>query len=367
MSTFFVRQRQTPGAIRDCKRGTLNSLVKEKLDEFERQREDLPALRTQLATLEAEAAAGGSLTKQWEARDLRRRVESIESGEVEMEYLFTVAPVLYAYGEENEFGAEALRAATEMPELPVVAPAAPVISHGKCLGSLNKTYVDLLKKEADIQDRGAGMCPECGVSMYVTPECFVCPDCGTCQDSIDSTFKNCSYKEQRPVSFFAYKRINHFNEWLQRFQGKDHANIPDTVFSRVQDEMRRMRVSPEDLTQQRLRLLLKKIGLNKYYEHIPRIFQQITGKELPQLTPAQEEQLRSMFLAMQEPFARACPSDRKNFLSYSFVLLKLAQLLHLDHILDAFSLLKSKEKLYVQERVWRAICEQLGWQYIRTI
>ena len=49
-----------------------------------------------------------------------------------------------------------------------------------------------------------------------------------------------------------------------------------------------------------------------------------------------EEKLRVMFKEIQGPFAKVCPKGRKNFLSYSYVLHKFAELLELDDFLMCF-------------------------------
>lgn len=38
-----------------------------------------------------------------------------------------------------------------------------------------------------------------------------------------------------------------------------------------------------------------------------------------------------------------------------------------DDYLPCFPLLKSKEKLYIQDVIWKKICEELQWEYIKTI
>jgi len=58
---------------------------------------------------------------------------------------------------------------------------------------------------------------------------------------------------------------------------------------------------------------------------------------------------------------------RKNFLSYSYVLHKFCQLLELDHLLKHFPLLKSREKLHQQDKIWKLICRDLQWEYIPSI
>ena len=87
----------------------------------------------------------------------------------------------------------------------------------------------------------------------------------------------------------------------------------------------------------------------------------ITGKQTPFLTRKNEEQLRIMFKDIQTPFQKNCPDGRKNFLSYNYVLHKFCQLLELDNLLIHFPLLKSREKLREQDKIWKNICKDLKW------
>lgn len=74
-----------------------------------------------------------------------------------------------------------------------------------------------------------------------------------------------------------------------------------------------------------------------------------------------------MFRDVQEPFNIHCPESRKNFLSYSYVLYKFCELLGEDDFLPCFPLLKSKEKLYQQDVIWKKICNELKWEFISTV
>ena len=80
-----------------------------------------------------------------------------------------------------------------------------------------------------------------------------------------------------------------------------------------------------------------------------------------------EEYLRIMFKDIQKPFDDNCPTERKNFLSYSYVLYKFCELLGEDEYLQYFPLLKSKEKLYQQDVIWKKICCDLQWEFIPTV
>jgi len=80
-----------------------------------------------------------------------------------------------------------------------------------------------------------------------------------------------------------------------------------------------------------------------------------------------EEKLRYMFKEIQPSFQTHCPKDRNNFLSYSYVLYKFCELLELDEYLSCFQLLKNRDKLYIQDKIWQKICADLSWQFIRSI
>ena len=120
-----------------------------------------------------------------------------------------------------------------------------------------------------------------------------------------------------------------------------------------------------DITNQQVRDILKKLKYNKYYEHIPNIINMITGKKAPIINRQYEELLRNMFKEIQVPFMKHCPENRKNFLSYSYVLHKFCELLELEHLLEYFPLLDFPN-LAVPDKIWKKICIHLKWEYIPT-
>jgi hypothetical protein len=110
-----------------------------------------------------------------------------------------------------------------------------------------------------------------------------------------------------------------------------------------------------------MREILKRLRINKYYEHINYIMYRINGTPMPHFSPELEERLCSMFKEIQGAFLRHCPPTRKNFMSYSYVLHKFFQILGLEEYLPYCSLLKSREKLHMQDIIMSKICDDLGW------
>lgn len=224
----------------------------------------------------------------------------------------------------------------------------------------------LLKSE----DSNIDVCETCKIekTLYISYGKLICNQCGE-ETTIVVDSDKPSYKDPpREVSYFAYKRINHFNEWLAQFQAKESTDIPQDVYDNIILELKKERiVDMSALTPKKLREILKKLKKNKYYEHIPHIINKLNGIPPPVMSRETEEELRRMFKEIQIPFHKYCPPNRKNFLSYSYVLHKFVQLLELDEYLKCFMLLKSREKLHQQDQIWKNICSHLKWQYIPSI
>lgn len=212
-------------------------------------------------------------------------------------------------------------------------------------------------------------CEECGVEkiVYLSEGKQVCPKCGEESEILIESDKP-SYKDPpREITYFSYKRINHFNEWLAQFQAKETTEIPKDIYDSIMEELKKERLQVSSLNSNKLRTILKKLKKNKYYEHIPHILNRLNGISPPVMSREVEEELRRMFREIQIPFHKYCPPERKNFLSYSYVLHKFVELLELDEYKNCFVLLKSREKLHQQDKIWKQICDHLKWQYIPSV
>jgi len=158
---------------------------------------------------------------------------------------------------------------------------------------------------------------------------------------------------------YSYKRENHFNEWLSQFQAQEMTNIPPEVIDQLRAEFKKMKIKKlDEITHTNVRQLLKKLKWNKYYEHVPYITNILNGIKPPNMPQELEERLRIMFKDIQKPFDDNCPKDRKNFLSYSYVLYKFCELLSEDTYLKILPTPQIKRKViptrcHVEENMYR--------------
>ena len=193
--------------------------------------------------------------------------------------------------------------------------------------------------------------------------------CNSCSSSVRYLVENekPSYKEPpKEVCFYAYKRINHFREILAQFQAKETTQIPEDVLKSIKLQIKRERLHLSQITNKKAKEILKKLGYNKYYEHIPFIKDKL-GIKPPIMSPELEETLCCLFMDIQGPYAKYCPEDRVNFLNYYYTVYKLCELLDQVQFLPYFPMLKDREKRIEQDEIWKNICAELDWEFIATV
>ena len=399
---------------------TLEGFHNDKVKKFCDLKESLPEMKKQLSELRYELA-GWPIEKRFNDEhkaaleledDIVKRISDIESDKDFLNYYLNVGGILFGYFDtqqriatgDNSINNESNKVRT---------PANSVLSYFKMPGvsetedaksSIKKKTVRKETKASEVVTDTEGMrrdkalekylsiveptaiktgimpgsgiesdygcCPLCDNEMHFSQNeaMLGCSKCGH-QDFILIDSEKPSYKEPpREISYFAYKKINHLNEWLAQFQAKETTEIPQDIFEQIQNELKKERIIDTiKLKPSKLREILKKLKLSKYYEHVAHIMNRLNGVQAPVLSREVEDKLRYMFREIQPSFIKHCPKGRSNFLSYSYVLYKFCQLLELDEFLPCFPLLKSREKLYMQDKIWQCICEDMGWEFIKSI
>ena len=243
-------------------------------------------------------------------------------------------------------------------------------SHDK--SALVDKYMSIIDKKyvRNVEDDNIEICKRCNNQMLCLQQdaIMICNLCGYQELLLVEQNRPILKQNTKDTSHFCYKRINHFREWCNQVQGKESTDIPDEIFEKILTEIKKEKiVDLKTITYSKMRDILKRLRINKYYEHINYIINRINGIPTPQFSPELEEKLCNMFRSIQAPFLKHCPKDRKNFLSYSYVLYKFFQILGLNEYLKYFPLLKSREKLYVQDQIWKKICIDLNYEIIPSL
>ena len=234
----------------------------------------------------------------------------------------------------------------------------------KYLSNIDESFLDI---SAFV--RNTDICQSCYKGELIPMDDEGVLICNICSRNVQYLIENekPSYKEPpKEVCFYAYKKINHFKEILAQFQGKETTQIPAEVIENLKHQIKKERIEVLKITYYETKGLLKKLGYNKYYEHINFIKDKL-GLKPPMISQELEETLCNFFMEIQYPYAKHCPDYRVNFLHYYYVLYKLFELLGEMHYLQEIPMLKDREKLIEQDTIWKKICEELDWEFIATI
>jgi uncharacterized Zn finger protein (UPF0148 family) len=228
----------------------------------------------------------------------------------------------------------------------------------------------LITDSAETLKKMAEHCSVCNVSREeLTAEgILVCPKCGSEEYSLVVSDTPGFRDPPKERNNYAYKKMNHLNEILNQFQAKESTKIPDEVMNEVICEIRKRRIDNiASLDEQDIRDILKKLERNRYYEHATHILSRLNGNPPPTITAEIEEKIRAMFQEIQAPFLLYCPDDRRNFLSYAYIIYKFLELLELDEYKQHFTLLKSRDRLIAHDQIWKKICDYLQWEFIQSV
>tara|TARA_B110000858_G_C17793829_1_gene471338 strand:+ start:283 stop:1422 length:1140 start_codon:yes stop_codon:yes gene_type:complete len=213
-------------------------------------------------------------------------------------------------------------------------------------------------------------CINCSNEMtnLVQEALSVCLSCGYQDVLLAEQNRPIMLYDKKDGIHYSYKRINHFREWISQIQGKESTDIPNEVFEKILNELKKEKITDTaKLTPKFMRTILKKLRTHKYYEHTAYIINRINGIPPPQFSPELEQNLSNMFMQTQPLFIKYAPANRLNFISYSYILHKFFLILNIPEYLPLFPLLKSRQKIAQNEDVFKKICKELNWTWIPSI
>lgn len=240
----------------------------------------------------------------------------------------------------------------------------------QCKATLQNEYLMMMDKEyacSKSKPSFAKKCknPKCAnqdkIVIY-NESIITCPKCG----EVDLVYMESdapTHKESfNDKPKYPYKRKGHCVEKLNQFLCKGTANIPSEVFAILEEETTKHGIERKDITVKFIESMLKKHRMSSYYEYTMFIYSKMTNTPPQTITRDEYELVLKMFDEANEVYEKKFkPKARSNFLKYTFVLNKIFITIGKQDIAKHFKLLKSPVKMKEQEKIWKSICEDLGW------
>lgn len=240
------------------------------------------------------------------------------------------------------------------------------VNNEPCKASLQDEYLKIMDKDYACSKSKIDVikkCPSCNTTMIIefTEAILLCPNCGEIDDIIIESEVPSNLETFNEKPKYPYKRRGHCIEKLNQFLCKGTQNVPNVVFTIINNEIIKYGLVKKNISLSFVEKMLKKHGLSKYYEQSIYIYNKITGTKPMTITREQYETVLSMFDKANEAYTKYKPPDRDNFLKYTFVLNKIFLTIGLKTHAKYFKLLKSDSKTNQQEKIWKQICNDIGW------
>lgn len=363
---------------------SLEELINKKRKRFEEERDEIPALRRRVEELR-QAAEQKTCRYQHRIRaDMLREADSIDR-EIDIRRS-RVRDMEFDIGARRYIDQCQTRCSKQRPNEPRrrVDDSSRIITvPGVCTETAQRfssTMADNeLKRQAIVHEflmehdgkapklalRARDDCPFCqvGLLMNTVKSMLICTKCGYTLPYLDSTTQNMSYSDDYDFSTFSYKRQSHFDDILKLVQGKESLVVSDDIIFAIMRELHAQRIPKQDVTPTKVRAIMKKLKLKRAYDHVSQVTMRITGVRGSRISAEMEDRCKAMFIQMQPVFEKYCPKNRKNFLSYNYVLFRCFHILGLHHMLPSISLLKGKEKLLLQDEIFEKIARDCNWPF----
>ncbi|ADO67375.1 putative transcription factor VLTF3 [Cafeteria roenbergensis virus] len=326
---------------------TLEKIHRHKMNEYKQNEDKLIKKNKQLEEMKL---------KNKDTSKIEQQIEELHYNGTTMEYFDKVGDlILDYYNEKNNVKTDE----TDMNIMDLFT------KKDTSESNTNKLYSSYVKRlEGSNVDKYDGKnriikCDNCSIEKIYYPSegSFICEECGDMTDMIiddDFIIKDIS----------CYHRSGRFKEWLNQFQAKENADIEDWVYLEIIKELNKKRITEYSaLNRTIIREILRKLKLTKYYDNVTFIINKLNNIPAPKISHTLEKKLLFMFDMIEDIWAIVKPKNRKNMLSYPYILHKLCELLEEDKLLSSFPLLKSQDVLREQDIIWKRICNKLNWEF----
>jgi len=382
MCNFKISKKE---ALSDT-RSSLFDLHERKLNYFDNKKDSIKQYKEEINTLRLKLFENGNInennkneyTIKKRIKELETLIYNIESDVDLKDYLLEFVDLFYKHEKKNKEPKEISNDFSDSEQkgsLDNFINSTLINDKAELYNEYIKKFNPELKQidKRKIEEHFCKNCNENNFTFDSRNSDEICINCGltTRISCIEEYDYSTSIENEQINTSFNYKRNNHFQECLNQLQAKENTTIPPKIIKDLTIEFKKYNITDPKLFNYFLvKEHLRKLKYNKYYEHIPTIINEFCGLPAPVLTPALEQQLKIMFDQIQTPFekhSKIISPKRKNFLNYNYVFYKMCQILNKQEFLSFFPLLKSREKLYEHEQIWKGICSELKWKFIPSI
>jgi hypothetical protein len=165
-----------------------------------------------------------------------------------------------------------------------------------------------------------------------------------------------------------YQKINYFKTFLDKLQMKKFP--PDNVIDKINNEIEKRKIDRNYIDSKKIRVILKKLGLSKYYNDILYIITKVKNIELPCIEYRDIEKMKIFFLEVDNIWKNIKNKSRRSFINYSYYLYKTLEIISYegkyDTYLEYLRITDTHKNIEELDNIWMKICERLNVKFFPT-
>lgn len=243
----------------------------------------------------------------------------------------------------------------------------------KCLSdyiSIAKNYIHIvdpsqpsyqLKKSVKI------ICSVCKNSKFdVINTTHICQTCGNQKDVFNISP---SYKDSSRINTalrYTYKRRIHFKDCINQYQGKQNANINESVYEALREKIKQHELNMADVTKDHILMFLKDTENSRHYEDINLIYRTLTNKQVDDIGYLEDIIIHDFNVLSDlydKRFKQTNRITRKSFINTQYILFQLLRRHNHKCKREDFNILKTVDRKSLHEDILSELFDELGWNF----
>ena len=159
---------------------------------------------------------------------------------------------------------------------------------------------------------------------------------------------------------YNYEKEDYLGEYLKKFENSSNKTVPINIIHKVIVQFNKEGIKNfSKLNESDIKKCLKKINHQEYYDSVINILNRINGRENFVLPDDIKQKLKLMFRKINDPYQKHKPKSRKSFFSYPYILHQFFKILDFPELSKFFPLLKSDDKLRIQDEIFKKVVDEL--------
>lgn len=219
--------------------------------------------------------------------------------------------------------------------------------------------IDIIKDDKKINN--INKCYNC--NNIINNDYNNCYKCGLINNIIEfnNNKDDLKYNDEYLPNKTEYKKIVHLTDIINNINCFNV--VDDAIIDLIKKEIKILQLEINNISINNIKYILKRLNITVYNDKIPYIYYKITGIKEDVINNKQLEDIKQLFNNIEKSYYKLY-KNKKNMISYDFILYKIFIILDLKKYTKYLKLIKDKNLNDELNKIWFNICNHLNLKYV---